>query len=103
MAMSENVVTFWYLIPPSHLVSFCSSNWYEIQTRSHGLGHVHIENTHLRALFEKNIMARTTRTLGTLVASGVPILEGLTITRETAGNSLFERMYGQGDRRDPRR
>ena len=46
-------------------------------------------------LLEKNILARTTRTLGTLVASGVPILEGLKITRETAGNSLFERMYGK--------
>src|SRR5688572_9332031 len=44
-------------------------------------------------LIEKNTMARTTRTLGTLVASGVPILEGLNITRETAGNALFERMY----------
>ena len=40
-------------------------------------------------LVEKNTMARTTRTLGTLVASGVPILEGLNITRETAGNALF--------------
>ncbi len=47
------------------------------------------------ALVEKNILARTTRTLGTLVASGVPILEGLTITRETAGNAMFERMYGK--------
>ena len=46
-------------------------------------------------LIEKNTMARTTRTLGTLVASGVPILEALTITRETAGNALFERMYGR--------
>jgi type IV pilus assembly protein PilC len=46
-------------------------------------------------LIEKNILARTTRTLGTLVASGVPILEGLNITRETAGNALFERMYGK--------
>jgi type IV pilus assembly protein PilC len=46
-------------------------------------------------LLEKNTMARTTRTLGTLVASGVPILEGLTITRETAGNAMFERMYGK--------
>ena len=27
-------------------------------------------------LVEKNILARTTRTLGTLVSSGVPILEG---------------------------
>src|SRR5260221_9743422 len=38
-------------------------------------------------LVEKNTMARTTRTLGTLVASGVPILEGLNITRETAGKA----------------
>lgn len=46
-------------------------------------------------LVEKNTMARTTRTLGTLVASGVPILEGLTITRETAGNAMFERMFAK--------
>ncbi len=46
-------------------------------------------------LTEKNIMARTSRTLGTLVASGVPILEALTITRETAGNAMFERMFGK--------
>ena len=46
-------------------------------------------------LIEKNTMARTTRTLGTLVASGVPILEGLTITRETAGNAMFERMFAK--------
>jgi type IV pilus assembly protein PilC len=46
-------------------------------------------------LVEKNTMARTTRTLGTLVSSGVPILEGLNITRETAGNAAFERMYGR--------
>lgn len=46
-------------------------------------------------LIEKNIMARTTRTLGTLVASGVPILEGLQITRDTSGNAVFERLYGR--------
>lgn len=44
-------------------------------------------------LVEKNIMARTSRTLGTLIASGVPILEALNITRETAGNAVFEKMY----------
>jgi type IV pilus assembly protein PilC len=46
-------------------------------------------------LVEKNAMARSTRTLGTLVASGVPILEALNITRETAGNAMFERLYGK--------
>jgi type IV pilus assembly protein PilC len=46
-------------------------------------------------LIEKNTLARTTRTLGTLVSSGVPILEGLNITRETAGNAMFERIYAK--------
>jgi len=46
-------------------------------------------------LVEKNIMARTTRTLGTLVASGVPILEAMNIVKETSGNAIFERLYGK--------
>jgi type IV pilus assembly protein PilC len=46
-------------------------------------------------LVEKNIVARTMRTLGTLVASGVPILEALHITKETSGNAAFEKMFGQ--------
>jgi type IV pilus assembly protein PilC len=44
-------------------------------------------------IIEKNIVARTCRTLGTLVASGVPILESLNITKETSGNTMFESMY----------
>ena len=47
------------------------------------------------ALIEKSTMARTSRTLGTLVASGVPILEALNIARETSGNAVFERLYGK--------
>ena len=47
------------------------------------------------SLIEKNTMARTTRTLGTLVSSGVPILEAINITRETAGNAMFERMFSR--------
>ena len=46
-------------------------------------------------LVEKNIIARTMRTLGTLVASGVPILEALHITKETAGNAMFEKLYAK--------
>ncbi|HEV7282121.1 MAG TPA: type II secretion system F family protein [Pirellulaceae bacterium] len=44
-------------------------------------------------LIEKAILARTMRTLGTLVASGVPILEALTITRETSNNGVFEKIF----------
>ncbi|MCA1962994.1 MAG: type II secretion system F family protein [Prosthecobacter sp.] len=36
----------------------------------------------------KTAISRFTRTLGTLVTSGVPILQALNITRETAGNAI---------------
>ena len=42
-------------------------------------------------LVRKVSVARFTRTLGTLVSSGVPILEGLRITARTAGNRVVER------------
>lgn len=45
------------------------------------------------AIVEKSTVARTTRTLGTLVTSGVPILESLNIVRDTAGNAVFERAF----------
>ena len=37
----------------------------------------------------KSAIARFSRTLGTLVTSGVPILQALNITRETAGNVII--------------
>ena len=46
-------------------------------------------------LVEKSILARSTRTLGTLISSGVPILEALNITRETSGNAMFEGMFSK--------
>ena len=42
-------------------------------------------------LIRKVAVARFTRTLGTLVQSGVPILEALRITASTAGNKVVEK------------
>lgn len=39
----------------------------------------------------KSSIARFTRTLGTLISAGVPILDALNITRETAGNEVYAR------------
>jgi len=41
-------------------------------------------------LLRKIAVARFTRTLGTLITSGVPILEGLAITARTSGNKVLE-------------
>jgi type IV pilus assembly protein PilC len=40
-------------------------------------------------LLRKTAISRFSRTLGTLVTSGVPILQALNITRETAGNTII--------------
>jgi type IV pilus assembly protein PilC len=58
-------------------------------------GHYLIDKFLLRVpvfgdLIRKTSIARFTRTLGTLVSSGVPILEALTITGRTAGNKIVE-------------
>jgi len=47
------------------------------------------------SIVEKSTVARTMRTLGTLVQSGVPILESLNIVKETAGNAVFERAFAR--------
>jgi type IV pilus assembly protein PilC len=42
-------------------------------------------------LVRKTITARFSRTLGTLISAGVPILEAILITRDTSGNYVFEK------------
>jgi type IV pilus assembly protein PilC len=59
-------------------------------------GRLNIDRVLLRVpvfggLIRKSSVARFTRTLGTLVSSGVPILDALAITSRTAGNKVVER------------
>lgn len=42
-------------------------------------------------IIKKTSVARFTRTLGTLLSAGVPILDAINITKDTAGNAVFER------------
>jgi type IV pilus assembly protein PilC len=46
-------------------------------------------------LLRKIAVARFTSTLGTLISSGVPILEGLAITAKTSGNAVIEKALMQ--------
>jgi type IV pilus assembly protein PilC len=58
-------------------------------------GHYRMDKLALRtpiigSVIRKAAVARFTRTLGTLVSSGVPILNGLEITARTSGNKVVE-------------
>jgi len=48
----------------------------------------------LGPVVSKNAISRFTRTLGTLVSSGVPILQALTIVKETSGNVIISNAVG---------
>jgi type IV pilus assembly protein PilC len=43
-------------------------------------------------LSSKVSITRWTRTLGTLISAGVPILDAINVTRETAGNEVYANM-----------
>ncbi|HEY8665279.1 MAG TPA: type II secretion system F family protein [Tepidisphaeraceae bacterium] len=45
----------------------------------------------LGSILGKTAIARFTRTLGTLISAGVPILDAINITRETSGNEVYSR------------
>ena len=45
----------------------------------------------LGGILAKTAIARFTRTLGTLISAGVPILDALNITKETCGNEVYSR------------
>jgi len=72
---------------------------YKMIGRTRG-GRLVIDNFKLRMplfgnLNRKTAISRFARTLGTLVTSGVPILQALNITRETAGNAAIARAISQ--------
>jgi type IV pilus assembly protein PilC len=45
----------------------------------------------LGSIVGKSVIARFTRTLGTLISAGVPILDAINITKETCGNEVYSR------------
>src|ERR1700681_3846988 len=65
--------------------------WYGTPQGKYALDSVVLKLPVIGLLMRKIAVARFTRTLGTLIASGVPILEGLDITAKTSGNAVVER------------
>jgi len=65
--------------------------WYGTQQGRYAIDATLLRLPMIGILLRKIAVARFTRTLGTLISSGVPILEGLDITAKTAGNAVVER------------
>jgi type IV pilus assembly protein PilC len=91
IGLSGFVQTFWWVVLAGGF-----GIWYGVkQIRKNPRGKYYFDKMLLHlpvigSLLRKIAVGRFTRTLGTLITSGVPILEGLGITARTSGNAVLE-------------
>lgn len=91
IAASNFLGSFWWLIMLTMGVTgFAVNRYYKTESGRYNIDRIMLKIPVLGVVIKKIAIARFCRTLGTLVTSGVPILEGLTITAKTAGNALVE-------------
>jgi type IV pilus assembly protein PilC len=91
IGLSAFVQSFWWIF----LVGGIGLYFGVKQIRKHPRGRYYFDKMLLHlpvmgSLLRKIAVGRFTRTLGTLITSGVPILEGLGITARTSGNAVLE-------------
>ncbi len=52
-----------------------------------------LKTPYVQDLFQKNILARFTRTVGTLLTHGVPLLQALELGKETTGSHSVDQIF----------
>ena len=90
LGLSHGFVSYWWLILAFIIAG--SIGWQRFVSTEEGKvrwDKIKFRIGPIRAFIQKTEVVRFTRTLGTLIRSGVPILEAMTIVKETMGNMVF--------------
>ena len=91
IGLSNFIGRFWWLIIAGIVLIFVAVTYIRKDPKGRYMFDKMLLNLPvLGTVLRKIAVARFTRTLGTLITSGVPILEGLTITARTSGNAVLE-------------
>jgi len=91
IAASHFIGAFWWAVFGAiGLVVFLLNRYHKTDEGRRRLDGILLKLPVLGNVLRKIAVARFYRTLGTLISSGVPILEGLAITARTAGNAVVE-------------
>jgi type IV pilus assembly protein PilC len=94
IAVSDWFSEFWYVVPLFPLGIWVLLKVIRMNKNgAYALDRFKLWMPIMGNLINKTTVARTMRTLGTLVSSGVPILEALAIVRETCTNLVFEECF----------
>jgi type IV pilus assembly protein PilC len=92
MNLSNAVQSFWWLMGLGVIgIAFAFRAYYQTAGGRYLIDSASLRIPLIGILLRKIATARFCRTLSTLLASGVPILDGLTITAKTSGNAVIER------------
>jgi len=92
MFLSDLVKTYiLYLIAPVGVLIWLFKRFYRTEPGQLVVDSLVLKLPVFGPLIQKVAVAKFTRTLGTLVSSGVPIIDGLEITARTADNKVVER------------
>jgi type IV pilus assembly protein PilC len=90
IGMSNGLINYWWMaILAIGGLIFAIRQYYSTSNGRRQIDGMLLRAPVLGDLLRKSAVSRFTRTLGTLVSSGVSILDGLEITAKTAGNSVI--------------
>ena len=73
------------------IIIYGIKKWYETPPGREFIDRLQLKLPVVGVLMQKIAISRFTKTLSTLISSGIPIMEGLEITSRAAGNVIFER------------
>ncbi len=89
--LSDNLVRYFpFMAVAGGALAYAFKTYYATEPGKRVIDRITLKMPILGNIIRKIAVARFCRTLSTLIASGVPILDGLEITARTAGNSIIQ-------------
>ena len=96
ITISDFLIGFWFLIPAIPIGIYVGFKaWIATEKGRYQWDSIKLKLPVLGNITRKSTIARFTRTLGTLFASGVPVLEALAIVKNAIGNEVLTRAIDQ--------
>jgi type II secretory pathway component PulF len=90
LAFADFMKSWWWLVVAGALAAFVGGRrWLAVRANRRRVDRIILEAPILGPLVRDVAVARFTRTLGTLVSAGLPILQALRIVRDTLGNLVL--------------
>ena len=91
VAMSNFIQNFWFIIIPVIIAAvFALKAWAKTSSGKHVLGKLQLKIPAVKNLVVKSAASQMARTLSTLLAAGVPLVEAVDIVADTMTNIWFK-------------